>query len=293
MRESVKYISLALLIFIGLILLSSKIIKPNSNLVSPFPLSFLPASNLKLITEAVFEGFDGKYAVVVKNLKTGEGFKTQENEKFVAASLYKLWLMGVIYEKIAKGEFSLDDSVEGDVEEINKKFDLEGDDAELTEGHLQYSIESAIGQMITISHNYAALLLLSKFSNLEVEKFIEKLGLKNSKMSVPPKTTAEDIALFYERLYKGEVINPEYSQKMLEVLKKQELNDRLAKKLPKEISFAHKTGNLGLVENDAGIVFSPSGDFIIVVLTESKTDPLLARAKMSQLAKAVYEYFNK
>lgn len=281
------------LIFIFLILVFiAKFVRSENKLVSPFPFQFSPASNLKLLAEASFGDLDGKYAVYLQNLKTKESLKINADQSFGSASLYKLWVMTAIFNKVSKGELSESEALEASVESINKKYGLEGDEAELTEGYLQYSILSAIEQMITISHNYAALMLLEKSSNAEVNGFIKDLGLKNSKMSVPPETSALDIALFYERLYKGEIINQDYSQKMLEILKRQKLNDRLAKGLPEEVSFAHKTGNLGLIENDAGIVFAPFGDYIIVVLTQSK-NPLQARDKMAQFSKGVYEYFNK
>lgn len=292
MSRSVKIISLSILFFLGLILLSSKIIKPDKGLISPFPLSFLPTSNLKLLAEASFKDFDGKYSLVIKNLKTGESARINETEVLGSASLYKLWVMAIIYDKISKGEMQEDDQIEGDVADINRKFDIDEEDAELTEGHLQYTVKSAIEQMITISHNYAALLLLTKSGNSQINEFVKNLGLTNSRMTVPPKTTASDIALFYELLYKHQLINPETSQKMIEILKKQQLNDRLGKYLPEGTVFAHKTGNLDLTENDAGIVYSSSGDYIIVVLTESDA-PLEAREKMAELSKAVFEYFNK
>ena len=292
MRRPIGKLTLLIFIFLALVLLSAKFIRPENKLISPFPLQFFPTSNLRLIAESTFRDFDGKYAIYIQNLKTKESLKINADQTFGSASLYKLWLMATIFDKVSKGELKESESVEGSISAINKKYGIEKEDAELTEGYLQYSVTSAVEQMITISHNYAALLLLEKSSNSEIDEFIKELGLKTSKMSVPPETSASDIGLFYERLYRGEIISPEYSQKMIEVLKKQKLNDRLAKDLPEGVVFAHKTGNLDLIENDAGIIHSPLGDYIIVVLTESKT-PLEARDKMAQFSKAVYEYFNK
>lgn len=292
MRQPIRKLTFLVFVFLALVFISARFIRPDNKLISPFPFQFFPTSNLKLIAESSFNDLDGKYAVYVQNLKTKESLKINADQAFGSASLYKLWVMAIIFDKVAKGELKESESIEGDIEGINKKYGISKEDAELTEGYLQYSIKSAIEQMITISHNYAALLLLGESSNSEVNQFIKDLGLKNSMMTVPPQTTASDIALFYERLYKGEVVNSEYSQKMIEVLKKQKLNDRLAKELPERVEFAHKTGNLDLVENDAGIIYSPKGDYIIVVLTESKK-PLDARDKMAEFSKAVYEYFNK
>lgn len=78
-----------------------------------------------------------------------------------------------------------------------------------------------------------------------------------------PTTTSFDIALFFEKLYKGELANEENTQKMLDLLKKQELNNKLSKYLPEEIDVAHKTGEIGWFSHDAGIVYTNYGDYSI------------------------------
>ena len=55
-------------------------------------------------------------------------------------------------------------------------------------------------------------------------------------------TTAEDMALLLEKIYHGELVSPEASAQMLEILKRQKVNDRLPKGLPGYLVIAHKTG---------------------------------------------------
>lgn len=293
MTRGAKFLSIGTIIFILIILVSSKFIRPlKDNFVSPFPFEFLSSSSLKGKVGEIIKDPNIRYGIYIKNLNSDEKFVLNENQKFEAASLYKLWVAGAIFNKINKGELDQTDSIEFEAEELNKRFNISQDEAEIKEGSLNYTVKSALELMITISHNYAAFSLLTKTSNSEVNSFIKDLGLKNSSMSFPIKTTPEDMALFYEKLYRGEVVNPEYSKQMLEILKRQQLNDRLPKYLPRGTIIAHKTGNLDLVENDAGIIFTPNGDYIIVVLTESKK-PIDLREKIAQISKVVFEYFGK
>jgi hypothetical protein len=44
--------------------------------------------------------------------------------------------------------------------------------------------------------------------------------------------------------------------------------------------------------HDAGIVYTPKGDYIIVILSEADT-PSDAEDEIGQLSEAVYEYFTK
>jgi beta-lactamase class A len=93
-------------------------------------------------------------------------------------------------------------------------------------------------------------------------------------------------------LQKGELANAENTQKMLEFLKKQQLNDKIPADLPNNIVIAHKTGELGLFSHDAGIVYTPKGDYIIAVLSKSDT-PAAAEKRIADVSKAVYDYFQK
>ncbi len=72
-----------------------------------------------------------------------------------------------------------------------------------------------LNQMITISHNYAALLLTEKVKLSTVAKFLQTNGFKESNVGTngeAPVTTPSDIALFLEKLYKGQLANPTYTR---------------------------------------------------------------------------------
>lgn len=231
--------------------------------------------NLKKVVARVLQQQEGKYAVFIKDLISKESFSQNENDSFSSASLYKLWVMAAAFEQIKQGKIKEDDPLVADVAALNKKFDFDKDEAEFQGGSIEFSIKSAINQMITISHNYAALALLDKIGN----------------PSVPTKTTARDVAGFLEKLYQGEMIDQQYSQEMMDLLARQTINDRIPKYLPQGTKVAHKTGDIGFFEHDGGIVFSPKADFIIVVLSETK-DPAEAADIIAKIARAVYDYFN-
>ncbi len=293
MKKSVRLLAFYSVLLIIVILLSSRFIRfSEANLASPFPLKILPGSRLSESLRPILEQSKIKFGIYVKNFKTNEVFKYQESRVFESASLYKIWLMSALYDRIARGELSLEDNLNLSVAEINRRFGIPASEAELTEGYIGYSLKSAIEQMITISHNYAAMGLLTKVPSTEVTSYIRLLGLKNSTMELPLRTTAEDMGLLLEQLYQGAIVSPEASSEMLEVLKRQKLNDRIPKYLPEGTVVAHKTGNLDSFENDAGIIYSPKGDILIVVLTESSA-PLEARDEIGKISRTVYDYFTK
>lgn len=252
----------------------------------------LKRDTLTPVAEQALSGSKGTYAVAIKNLKTGESYMQNPRKKFGAASLYKLWVMAEAFDQIKKGKLKEDEILKNEISVLNEKFKIATESAELTEGEIEMTVAQALERMIIISHNYSALLLSDRVGLSQVSFFLKENKFQESNIGNPPQTTAYDIALFFEKLYKGKLVDKQYSDRMIEILDKQQLNDRIPKYLPKDSKIAHKTGELGYFKHDAGIVFSQEGDYIIVVLSESDFPPGAAE-RIAQISKAVYNYFER
>lgn len=260
--------------------------------VSPTPL-IIKSGSLSDVVNKSLEGTKGKYSIYIKNLKTGETFAKDENLVYQAGSLYKLWLLGPVFQLINSGNIKLSDVLSGNVGKLNREFGVDSEFTELPEtDNITLTVNDAVTQMITISHNYAAMMLLDKVGREKVNNYIKSLGLNNSGLKDLPYTTAFDTALFFEKLYKGEVLNRESSLKMIDILVQQTFNDGIPRNLPKGLSIAHKTGDIDMFKHDCGIVFSPKSDYIICILSESDL-PIGAQERIALISSAVYNYFQK
>lgn len=263
------------------------------------------SNDLELIAKNNLFAEGEKYGVVVKNLKNGESYIYNGNGKFDSASLYKLWLLAVAFQKIKDGTLSENDILSAPTESLDNTLSTTPTPSVIPEGQItptpspeptevkmiSMRTEDAIEKMITISDNYSALLVASKSGVLSITKFLKDYGLVNSNYKQPPQTTANDIATFYEKLYEGNIVDKKSSSKMIEILKRQTLNDRIPKYLPEDVEIAHKTGELFKSKHDAGIVFAKNGDYIIVVLSETK-DYKTASENIAKYSEAIYKYFD-
>lgn len=250
-------------------------------------------SNLKNITEKAMEEAKGTYGIAVENFKTGEKYYADENKIFKAGSLYKLWVMATVYKQIQNGQLSKDEVLSMDIATLNQKFNINPEDAEQTEGTITLSVYDALYQMITISHNYAALLLSDKVKLSSVSTFLKENGFTNSFTGTDnnsPVTTAFDIALFFKKLYKGELANKQYTDEMINLLLNQKLKEGLPKYLPDKSKVANKTGNIEFFEHDGGIVFTDKGDYTVTILSESDF-PSGAQERIALISKTVFDYF--
>jgi beta-lactamase class A len=238
---------------------------------------------------------NNSFGIYVKDLKNGESYAENEHQTFETASLYKLWIMAETYHQIADGKLKEDQLLSEDVPKLNSMFQIASESAEKKEGTVSETVSDALERMITVSDNYSALLLSERIGLSNVQQFLQTHGLNESYVGVTggtPKTTASDIGLFLQKLYDGSLNTQENTEKMIGLLKRQQLNGKLPKYLPKETDIAHKTGELGGLSHDAGIVFTPSGNYIIVVLTNTKYPPV-AVEQIAQVSSVTYTYFTQ
>lgn len=275
---------------------SAKIVTPSVSVIrTPAPSGSqgqVKANALGGIVEKALEGATGTYGIVIKNIKTGETYNSNEHKFFETGSLYKLWVMATAYKQIQNGQLTEDQVLSENVATLNQKFNIDPSLAELTEGTVTFTVHDALEQMITISHNYAALLLTEKIKLSSVATFLKEKGFTESIVGTnggSPTTTPSDVALFLEELYNGELANQQYTDEMINLLKNQQLNDGLPKYLPDKSEVANKTGEIDLFKHDAGIIFTDKGDYIIVVMSESDA-PQAAQKRIALVSKAVFDY---
>lgn len=273
-------------------------------LISPLSSVIPKNSLLKEAVQNQLVGTKGNYGIVVLNLKNDESYLFNEHTTFKTGSLYKLWIMATAFDQIKNGTLHEDDMLSENMNDLYKKFNLATPSAQTvpTDGatsaedanKISMLVGDALEKMIIISDNNAALLLTEKVKLANVALFLDKHGFSESMVGITggdPITSSYDMALFLKKLYKGELTNKEYTDKMIALLKRQRLNNKLPKYLPEDIVIAHKTGELDEFTHDVGIVYAPKGDYIISILSESDSRPQ-AEERISNVSQAVYKYFD-
>lgn len=244
--------------------------KIETNATSPSPTPS-PNTNIQHLLETEVSKFPGTYNIYIKDLKTGQSYTLNSQEKIPSASIYKLTVMYKSYDALEKGELK---------REQNLKTDL--------------TVQQALNLMITISDNESALLLAEKLGWANINNYLKDTGIDGFNLMVKdyPTTTAKATADLLEKIYKQEAVNPKSSEEMMNLLLKQTRNDRIPLNLPRNIEVAHKTGELDNFRHDAGIVFGLKSDYIFVFLTETPK-PEDSYVNIAQLSKKLFEELEK
>jgi beta-lactamase class A len=113
-----------------------------------------------------------------------------------------------------------------------------------------------------------------------------------------------DMGRLLERLVRVDLLSDRCTGVALDILLRQQLNARIPRYLPRNVPVAHKTGTFLQTRNDAGILYLPNGEHVIVVTFALlrrdllEADPLVSTpyidrvdGAMGRIARAAYDAF--
>ena len=256
--------------------------------------------NLREEIIAQSAGFKGQAFVFIKDYNRNWHIAIDSDVKVPAASIVKIPIMAAVFEAQEKGRLSLSDKIK-----LQQK-DKTGGSGSLKNERAgkEFSIQELIMLMMSISDNTATNILINLLGIDNLNQWFQDNGLKDTNLSrlmmdmasrdkgIENYTTAGDIALILDRFYNGKFIGSKVSSECTEIMKKQKTKNRIPAKLPQDTNIAHKTGLERGICHDAGIVFTPKGDFLICVLTRHEySNSHRSRELISNIAYVVYKYY--
>jgi beta-lactamase class A len=201
--------------------------------------------------------------VVLIDLETGDRCDMNGSRPFRSASLYKNVVLAELFRQVDEGLLALDDPL------VVEPRHAEDDPPTL---RITQPFTTTMGEaarlMITVSSNPAAVALVERLGILHVNAAVSWLEMPDTVIDPLYVTTPNDQARFFEQLYHGEIVDTGASEQMVEMYLGQVVTDMFRRAIPIEVPIAHKTGTLLGYLHDAGIVYAPGGDFVLIALTE-------------------------
>lgn len=288
-----------------------------SSFVLPFLFSFAfsgedQEARLKDQIQPLISSHEGKVAVSILHLNTGQRFDYRADEVMPTASLIKLPVMVEVYRQIAAGQISPDQMVELKAED---KVPGSGVLTKHFSDGCRLPLRDVIQLMIAYSDNTATNLVVDQIGLEATARTMAELGYPETKLhskvyrgrsSIFPErsqkyglgsTTSSDIVDLLKRLHEGKLVSREYSNLMLQHLEACEATARLPRLLPPGVKVAHKSGAVSNARCDAGIIYSQNGPIALCTLTSENEDQSWGKSNAAELfnakiAKAAYDYFN-
>lgn len=130
-----------------------------------------------------------------------------------------------------------------------------------------------------------------------VPQTLEARFAADDRVAADPRDTATPNAMvmLLEKIWRGQAVDRSASDAMLDLLKRCRTGEnRLRGLLPPSVEVAHKTGSLGGVVNDVGIITLPSdaGHVAIAVMSKRTRAPVAdVERTVAHIARYAYDYF--
>lgn len=223
---------------------------------------------LKSVVNAVIDTYDGTWSVYYAQPDTG-AYMVINDQQMASASVIKLYVMAAVLDAIETG--AMEDSQE---------------------------VQSLLNYMITISDNDAWTSLTELLGDGDyylgmerVTSYARSNGYTATEIKLDSKpynfSSVTDTGMFLERILEGTNVSQQASEKMLSLLKAQTVVRKIPDGVPEGIVTANKTGELDNIQNDAAIVYAPTGAYVLVIFTEDASV-----SNIKNLSSIIYAYVN-
>ncbi len=266
---------------------------PNPN---RFPMGASTAS-LQRVQDLIYE-FPAPVNVYAKVLGSGQEFALRADEPVRTASTIKLPIMVACYRAVAEGKASWDEKIPVTPE---AKVSGSGVIREFAD-HTLLTLRDLMHVMIVVSDNTATNLILDRLSADYVNETMQQMGFEqtrsmrkirgdgtqlkaatgwskegekdeNKRFGIG-RSTAREMVRLLEMLDAGEVVSPEASREMIDVLKRQQYKDGIGRRFVDApgIEVASKSGALDALRSDVGLVYHPKSKVAIAITVDGMAE---------------------
>jgi beta-lactamase class A len=243
--------------------------------------------------------YPGRMAIYVKDLKRNWEWSYHADDLFPAASLIKLPVMIGVFEKINRGELSLSQQLL-----LRRRLRVGGSGTlKWWKDGSRLTVKQLLEHLIQESDNTAMRILIEEvgmgylqrqFQQMGLvytEIYPEGLSLQSGNVKYENFTTAREMSMLMEKIYRKESVDPFSSELMLDILKRKRARSRLAKSLPVGWEIAHKTGLLRRACHDTALILSPDGDYVLTVLTGQNSSYSFAKDFIARIGRITYSRY--
>ncbi|NET52140.1 MAG: serine hydrolase, partial [Merismopedia sp. SIO2A8] len=166
----------------------------------------------------------------------------------------------------------------------------------------QYTALEVITKMIAISDNTASNMIIARLGGAEaLNQQFRSWGLATTAIrNLLPDlegtntTSPREIARLMSIVNQGQLLSLRSRDRLLDIMRQTQNDSLLPQGLGNGATIAHKTGNIGSVLADVGIVDMPTGKrYLIAVMVKRPHDDASAQKLIRDISRTAYDYFNE
>ena len=209
-------------------------------------------------------------SIYVWDYETGNYADVNANEIFPTASIIKLPVLVQLFRSIEKNQLTIYDEMP-----LTEYYRTEGSGSlQFKSANSKYTIDTLARMMITESDNSATNMIMARLGSMtDINQGIREWGLKHTYVQTwlpdlggTNHSTARDMATILYNIDNPKFLSTSSREKIFDYMGHVHNNRLIAAGLPAGAEFLHKTGDIGKMLGDAGIVYAPNGKKYIVVI---------------------------
>jgi len=222
-----------------------------------------------------------RVGIAARHLESGRSYERNATDRFEAASVAKIAVLTEAMAGVREGRIDL--SERWTLTAANKA--SESGWLKLFDPGLNPTWNDMLTLMIGPSDNTATNAWIERLGLDRINARMESLGFREIRLlSILPwldtahpgprwdglkfgVVTPRDVADWLSRVARGDVLDAVSSRRIFQYLDTSPSRARLARRFSGEALWAGKTGTMAGVRNDAGILRTPKGQFVLVVFT--------------------------
>ena len=233
--------------------------------------------------------------IFILDLDTGSYLDINGKQVFPTASMIKVPILVAFFQDVDAGKIRLD-------EQLTMRADLIASES----GNMQYlpvgskftALETA-SEMIRISDNTATNMIIDRLGGVNVlNQRFQSWGLTDTKISnVLPDlegtniSSPRDFVKLLALVSQGDLISLRSRDRCLSILRTPVTDTLLPKGLGEGATIAHKTGDIGSLVGDVGLIDMPSGKrYLAAVMVKRPYNDSRAQELIRQISRATYQY---
>ncbi len=232
------------------------------------------------------------------DLDTGEYLDIKGDRVFPAASTIKLPILIAFYEDVDAGKVSLDET-------LVMKSDLvasgSGTMQDRPDG-TRFSIRETVDKMITISDNTATNMIIERLGGIaKLNERFRSWGLTDTRIrnwlgdfQGTNTTSSIDMVKLLSMLSRDKLVSESSREQVLELLRHTTTRTLLPSGLGAGAVIADKTGDIGFVVGDAGIIDMPNGKrYLAAIFVKRPYNDPIVRDFVRRISRIVYNYLDQ
>jgi len=240
---------------------------------------------------------EGTFGLVIRIVDTGEEVEVNGDETFPAASIIKLPILVETLRQRFEGHLRFDEKV---VLREEDKVGGSGVLKEMTPG-LALPLADVLTLMIIVSDNVAANIAINRIGIENVNLYMRRLGLQKTvlqrklmdfearRRGLDNIASPRDMADLLQKLVTKTMLNEENCEKALDIMKRQQVRDRIPRYLPVGTPVAHKTGEITGIRHDVGVVFAGNRPYIISAMSKDLKDEYKGMEAIARISQIVFK----